>query len=490
MARDPYFEDTRVRVAPSPTGDPHVGTAYIAVFNLVYAKSTGGKFILRIEDTDRERSQPESETRIMESLRWLDLGYDEGPDVGGPYGPYRQSERRELYTEHVQQLIEKGKAYRCFCTKERLDKLRAQQKANKERLGYDGLCREVDPQEAEGRGQAGETHVIRLAVPEEGQTAFRDEIRGEDIVFENREIDDQVLIKSDGWPTYHLASVVDDHLMKISDVIRAEEWITSTPKHVLLYGSFGWPMPRFFHMPLLRNPDKSKISKRKNPTSLDWYREQGYLQEALLNFLALLGWSIGGDREKFSFEEMVAEFDWERVKTSEPIFDFQKLDWLNGLYLRELSVEEVGERIVSRGYADQAKLERVKPIMPEIQERMKKLNEFDAVAGFLFAEELEYDAKFLIPKKKDAAFAREVLARVRPECEAIEPWRAEALEEMMRRVSEETGWKTRDLFMPVRVAATGSKATPPLFESMEVLGKDVCLERLDKAIAKLTDGGG
>ena len=490
MNSDPHFEETRVRVAPSPTGDPHVGTAYIAVFNLAYAKASGGKFILRIEDTDRERSRPESETRIMESLRWLDLNCDEGPDVGGPYGPYRQSERRDRYAEYVQQLIERGKAYRCFCTKDRLDGLRAQQKADKARLGYDGLCREVDPQEAEGRARAGETHVIRLAVPKDGQTAFRDEIRGEDIVFENREIDDQVLVKSDGWPTYHLASVVDDHLMKISEVIRAEEWITSTPKHILLYESFGWPRPRFFHMPLLRNQDKSKISKRKNPTSLDWYREQGYLPEALLNFLALLGWSIGGDREKFSFEEMVAEFNWERVKTSEPIFDFQKLDWLNGLYLRELPVDEFCGRVVSGGFADRAKLERVEPIMPEIQERMKKLNEFDAVAGFFFADELEYEAELLIPKKKDAGFAREVLTRVRPECEAIEPWSAAALEEMMRTVSEETGWKTRDLFMPVRVAVTGSKATPPLFESMEVLGRDVCLKRLDEAIGKLAEGGG
>jgi glutamyl-tRNA synthetase len=456
------------------------------VFNLAYARSTGGKFILRIEDTDRERSRPDSEARIMRSLHWLKLDYDEGPDVGGPYAPYRQSERRDIYVEFVQRLIDTGKAYRCFCTKERLDELRERQKANKERLGYDGFCRSIDPQEAERQARNGETHVVRLAVPREGNTAFRDEIRDEEIVFDNREIDDQVLLKSDQWPTYHLASVVDDHLMKVSDVIRAEEWITSTPKHVLLYQSFGWPMPRFFHMPLLRNPDKSKISKRKNPTSLDWYREQGYLRETLVNFLALLGWSIGGDREKFSFEEMVREFRWDRVKTSEPIFDFQKLDWLNGLYLRELPAPELRERLLEGGFTDSGKLDRVQPVLPQIQERMKKLNEFDAVAGFFFAEGLNYEANLLIPKKKDAGFAREALARARTALEGIDPWETQRLEAAMRTVCEQTGWAARDLFMPIRVAVSGSTASPPLFESMAVLGKAACLKRLDEAIVRLS----
>ena len=485
MDTDPYFDEVRVRVAPSPTGEPHVGTAYMAVFNLAYARSAGGKFVLRSEDTDRERSQPEYEDQIVAALRWLGLDHDEGPGTGGPFGPYRQSDRMGLYGQYAEQLVSEGKAYRCFCTKERLDELRETQKANKGRFGYDGFCRGLGAEEANCRAEGGEQHVVRLAVPREGQTAFRDEIRGEDIIFENVEIDDQVLVKADGWPTYHLASVVDDHLMKISDVIRAEEWINSTPKHVLLYESFGWPMPRFFHMPLLRNKNKGKISKRKNPTSLDWYRRQGYLKEALVNFLALQGWSMGDDQEKFSFDEMVAAFDWGRVKTSGPVFDLEKLAWMNGLYLRELPQDELKRLLVDEGFADEGQLQRADSLLPHVQQRMETLQDFGTVTRFVFADALDYEAKLLIPKKKDASFAAEVLAKAKETLAAVDPWNTEKSEAAVRALTEETGWKARDVFMPIRVAVTGSTASPPLFESMETVGKEVCLKRLDEAAGKL-----
>ncbi|MCK5796400.1 MAG: glutamate--tRNA ligase, partial [Deltaproteobacteria bacterium] len=301
----------RVRIAPSPTGDPHVGTAYVALFNYAFARHHGGSFILRIEDTDRARSTKASEEAILRALRWLGLEWDEGPDVGGPKGPYRQSERGAIYAEHAQMLIDKGEAYPCFCTPERLATLRDEQRrAKASKLGYDGKCRDIDPTEARARVDAGEAHTVRLKMPTEGQTTLDDGLRGA-ISLDNAQSDDQVLLKSDGMPTYHLANVVDDHLMGVTHVIRAEEWISSAPKHLRLYEAFGWDPPHFLHLPLLRNNDKnrSKISKRRNPVSLDYYRDIGILPEAMLNFLALMGWSFGEDRERFSLEEMVERFD-------------------------------------------------------------------------------------------------------------------------------------------------------------------------------------
>lgn len=486
MGQDPYFSETRVRIAPSPTGEPHVGTAYMALFNRAYAKASGGKFILRIEDTDRERSTRAAEEAIVRNLRWLGLEWDEGPDVGGPHGPYRQSDRRDLYSRYLQELLDSGSAYRCFCTAERLEQLRERQRARKEQPRYDGLCRSLDPQESSARASRGEPHVVRLKVPREGVTTFQDEIRREAISFENAQIDDQVLLKSDGWPTYHLASVVDDHLMRISDVIRAEEWISSTPKHVLLYQAFGWPQPRFFHMPLLRNRDKSKISKRKNPTSLEWYRQEGYLAEALVNFLGLLGWSMTDGREKFTFEEMVGDFHWERVGTTGPIFDFNKLDWLNGLYIRELSVSGLRGRLISEGFAKSEEcLESIAAVLPLIQERIKKLNEFGPMADFFFSDPADYEAALLVPKKKEAGAAREVLSRAQEILAAAEPWKWPNLEAAMRSLAETMQWKPGDCYMPLRVAITGSTQSPPLFQSMETLGRQASLRRIRTALEKL-----
>ena len=482
MADD--LSKVRVRVAPSPTGAPHVGTAYVALFNYAFARATDGDFLLRIEDTDRERSSKESEEGILDSLHWLGLEWDEGPDNGGPVGPYRQSERFDTYRKYANELMEKGAAYPCFCTAERLANLRKTQQAQGMAPGYDRLCRGLSDEEVQEKMEAGEPYTIRLKVPTEGETQYEDLVRGT-ISFRNAEIDDQILLKSDGFPTYHLANVVDDHLMGISHVCRAEEWITSTPKHVLLYKAFGWAMPSFVHMPLLRNKDKSKISKRKNPVSLQWYKEEGYLPEAMLNFLALMGWSIKGDQEVFSLQEMIDNFEWDRVKTSGPVFDLTKLDWLNGVYIREMTPQQLLERILEGGYtqwADQP-ADTLVAILELVQERMKNLSEFDELTGFFFRRE-EYDAENLIPKKGDAELAQEALTASKNGLQELDEWTAEPLELKMREVCDERDWNRGVAYMPLRVAITCRKVSTPLFETMEILGREECMERLDEAIKK------
>ncbi len=369
----------RVRIAPSPTGDPHVGTAYIALFNYAFAKKHGGKFLLRIEDTDRTRSTPESEAAILRALHWVGLAWDEGPDNGGPHGPYRQSERLPIYQKEVATLIESGAAYRCFCTAERLEAVRHQQRQQSLFVGYDGLCRALPRADAEARAAAGEPFVIRLAMPRSGETVFVDRLRG-DVKFDNAQIDDQILLKTDGFTTYHLANVVDDHLMEITHVIRAEEWLSSTPKHVQLYKAFGWQAPEWVHMPLLRNPDKSKISKRKNPVSLDYYRDAGFLPEALLNYLGTMGWSISGDREKFTLDEMVAAFSFDRVSLGGPVFYLVKLSAMNADYLRALSDPEIVKRLRQWRLGD----DRLQALVPLVRERMQRLDEFFPLTDFFF----------------------------------------------------------------------------------------------------------
>jgi len=480
--------EVRVRIAPSPTGDPHVGTAYIGLFDLAFARHAGGKVVLRIEDTDRERSTKESEEAIFRALRWVGVAWDEGPDVGGPHGPYRQSERTDLYREHARRLVETGHAYRCFCTPERLAEMRAAMQARKQPPMYDGRCRDLPPDEVRRRLDAGERAVVRLKVPREGETAYTDLVRkrGQPVIFQNKVIDDQVLLKSDGFPTYHLANVVDDHLMGITHVIRAEEWVNSTPKHVMLYRAFGWEPPQFAHMPLLRNADKSKISKRKNPTSLDWYRERGFLPEAMLNFLALMGFSTEEGEEVFDLDTMVREFAWERASTSAPIFDVQKLEWLNGVYIRELGLDALTERL--RPFTAPGRLDdgdRTRQMVSIVQERMKTLSEFDAWTGFFFTDELEYDAGLLVAKKMTRESAAEALRASAEAFGAVGDWTAAALEEIGRGLCETLGLKPRQLFMTLRVAITGSTQSPPLFESMEILGQERALQRIDEAQQRL-----
>src|SRR5690554_3037552 len=394
----------RTRIAPSPTGDPHVGTAYIALFNQCFARQHGGQFILRIEDTDQVRSSAESEKQILDSLRWLGLDWDEGPDVGGPHGPYRQSERSDIYRAHSEQLISKGHAFRCFCTAERLDQLRAEQMANKQTPGYDGHCLHLSEDEVNRRVAAGEPHVVRMKVPEQGVCVVNDMLRGE-IEIPWEQVDMQVLMKADGLPTYHLANVVDDHLMQITHVLRGEEWINSAPKHILLYRYFGWDMPQLCHMPLLRNPDKSKLSKRKNPTSIIFYQRMGYLPQALLNYLGRMGWSMPDEREKFSLSEMVEHFVIQRVSLGGPIFDVEKLAWLNGQWLRELPLEEFASRVQKWAFNPDYLMQ----IAPHVQGRVENFSQIAPLAAFFFSGTVQVTPEALAHKKLDEKQVRQCI---------------------------------------------------------------------------------
>src|SRR5262245_41499698 len=467
----------RTRIAPSPTGDPHVGSAYVALFNRALARQHGGKFVLRIEDTDRERSHPKSEAMIFESLRWLGLDWDEGPDVGGPFAPYRQTERSEVYKRHADELVQKGAAYLCFCTRERLDALREEQKAKKQNFGYDGLCRGLDPGDAAKRRAAGEPCVVRLKMPREGELLVHDLLRGE-IRFEAAQVDDQVLLKSDGFPTYHLAVVVDDHLMQISHVIRAEEWISSLPKHFQLYKGFGWEPPIHCHLPLLRNADRSKISKRKNPVSINYYRRAGFLPEAVLNYLALMGFSMPDEREEFSVQEFTDAFVLERVSLGGPVFDLQKLTWLNGKYLRRLAPAQLLERLRREPLSDEYLLR----VLPLVQERVDTLEAFFDYASFFFVGDVGYDPKELAPEgHAPAEYAKVLKAVLEDHLDPLLEWDTVALEAALRAAAEKTGWPPKEVMMTVRVAATGRAATPPLYETLAVLGKERVRRRLKRA---------
>ncbi len=477
-------DPVRTRIAPSPTGDPHVGTAYVALFNYALARQNGGSFVLRIEDTDQQRSNLQSEEMILDALSWIGLDWDEGPDVGGPHGPYRQSERTEIYREHVEMLVTSGAAYPCFCSRERLDAVRAEQKAAKALLGYDRHCRALDPEEALKRRESGEPFVIRLAMPTEGETLSQDLLRGE-ISIANSQVDDQVLLKSDGRPTYHLANVVDDHLMGISHVVRAEEWISSLPKHVQLYRAFGWTLPVFCHLPLLRNADRSKISKRKNPVSLNHYRRAGILPEALLNYLALMGWTMPDERDQFTLEEFVENFRLEDIRLGGPVFDRQKLVWLNGKYIRDLPLEDFFARLRGETLSDDYLLQ----ILPLVQERIDTLADFIPYAGFFFVGDVEYEDKALpklVAKGHTAPqTAKALRILVEDHLDPVLDWNAAAVEAALGDFCAAQEWTSKELFMPVRVALTGSTATPPLFETMEVLGKERCRWRLRGAIEVL-----
>ncbi|HEU0077229.1 MAG TPA: glutamate--tRNA ligase [Longimicrobiaceae bacterium] len=472
----------RTRVAPSPTGDPHVGTAYVALFNYCFARRHGGQFILRIEDTDRERSNPGSEAMILRSLRWLGLDWDEGPDVGGPHGPYRQSERGDIYREHARRLLDEGHAFRCFCTAERLQALRAQQQAEKRSvLGYDGHCAGISAEAAERRAAEGEPFVVRMKVPREGRCVVNDLLRGE-IVFEYEQVDMQVLLKADGFPTYHLANVVDDHLMGITHILRGEEWISSAPKHMLLYGYFGWPAPQLCHLPLLRNPDHSKLSKRKNPTSLLYYERMGFLPEALLNYLGRMAWSLPDDREKFSLAEMVSEFDVQRISLGGPIFDIEKLAWLSGRWIREdLSVEEYAER-VRRWALNSDYLMRIAPLT---QQRVERLSDLEPLTGFFFRGLLDIPAEVLVFAKLERERVLQLFDAVVARVDPLVEWNRDTAHAAVNGAAEELGMKLRDALKPLYVALTGKPSGVPLFDAMDILGKDLCRARIRHARATL-----
>ncbi len=477
---------TRVRIAPSPTGDPHVGTAYIGLLNYLFAAQRGGEFVLRIEDTDRTRFVASSEQMIFDALKWIGLTWNEGPDVGGPYGPYRQSERTEIYREYCQKLLDSGDAYRAFETPEELEAERKAQTAAKQPPKYNGRSRHLSQAEIDENLAAGKPFTIRMKVPTEGSTTFRDELRG-DITFDHFNVDDQVLMKSDGFPTYHLANVVDDHLMHITDVIRAEEWISSTPKHVLLYKAFGWELPKFWHMPLLRNVDKSKISKRKNPVSLVYYRESGYLPNAMLNFLGLMGGGMAQPTEQeivsqnlntkegdiFSLAEMKEKFDFSRISLGGPVFDLVKLKWLNGEYIRKLSPDAffaaLRETIFSDAY--------LQAIAPLVQTRLENLAQFGDMTGFFFSDNVLPSESVWLPKKR--AYD-ETIAFVGEQLTVIEAaaWDAASIEAELKKLGEAKQWSVKENFMLLRAILTGSTTSPPLVESLVVFGKARSLDRM------------
>jgi glutamyl-tRNA synthetase len=475
-----------VRIAPSPTGDPHVGTAYIALFNYAFAKQQGGRFILRIEDTDQARSTRQSEDMILESLRWLGIQWDEGPDVGGPSAPYRQSERLDIYKRHVDELVHAGKAYWCTCTAERLDAVRKEQTARKENPGYDGHCRFRDPAAVRAEIAAGSPAVVRLKIPrgahdpkagadaaaDDVKVAFVDRLRGP-VEFHTREIDDQVLQKSDGFPTYHLANVVDDHLMGVTHVLRGEEWISSTPKHVLLYAAFDWEAPEFAHLPLLRNADRSKVSKRKNPVSLRWFRECGYLSDAMVNFLGMMAFTFADGREIFSLADFVQHFTLDRVSLGGPVFDLKKLLWLNGRYLREKRTDdEIVSYLKTQLFTD----DYLRSIVRIAKERFEKSDDFIAYAPWFFTAspyvEAGGDGSDLLVKGKTKKETLAILESLAERVDIAFEFTEERVKALLDRWCADHAITPKEAFMPIRLLLSGRKATPGLPESMAVLGRE------------------
>ena len=475
----------RLRVAPSPTGDPHVGTAYMSLFNLAFVRQQGGQFVLRVEDTDRARFQADSEQQVYDTLRWLGLQWDEGPDVGGPFGPYRQSERLDTYRPHVERLLADGHAYHCWCTPGRLQEMREAQQAAKQPTGYDRRCHGLSRDERAALPGFSDVPVVRMLIPADPPLHFTDLIRGE---INAPAPDDQVILKADGFPTYHLAVVVDDHLMGITHVVRGEEWISSTPKHLLLSDWLGWERPAYAHMPLLRNVDKSKISKRKNPAArLTWFIEQGYLPEALVNFLGLLGYSPPGGEEIFSFAQMSASFDWSRVNTVGPVFDLDKLGWLNGHYLRELAEDELVRRLVPHlqraglvsADPTAAELAALSGAAPLIQTRIAVLSEAAGLLRFLLVDEQDFAVEPVAAEKSLGEGSAAVLAATAEALEPLEQWTTTTIQAAMdAALLEGLGLKRGKAYAPVRAAVCGSTIAPPLPESMALLGKARVLRRL------------
>ena len=470
----------RTRVAPSPTGDPHVGTAYMALFCLAFAKQHGGEFVLRIEDTDVARSTKESEQQIFDSLRWLGLDWDEGPDVGGPHAPYRQSERVEqgLYQKYVQQLLDDGHAFRCYCTPEELDQMRSEQMANGDPVKYDGRHANLSEDEIQKRLDANEPYVVRMRVPESGTCVVKDKLRG-DIEIDYAQIDMQVLLKSDGNPTYHLAVVVDDYLMEITHIIRGEEWINSAPKHILLYQYFGWEMPELIHMPLLRNPDKSKLSKRKNPTSINFYERMGFLPEAVCNYLGMLGWSMPNEEEKFTLTEMIENFDVNRISLGGPVFDVEKLKWLNGRWIREsLSDEQLVDRIADWAF----NRDNLLAAIPLVKERLDVFSDMAPKLSFLVEGLPEVTLEDFASKKLTEEDVKKVLQFAVWQTEALRQWDRDQLHDIFMGIAEKMDLKIRDVLGPIFVAVSGKPVSPPLFDSMALLGPDMTRARLRHAL--------
>lgn len=469
--------NVRTRMAPSPTGDMHVGSLATALKNYAFAKRQHGQFVLRIEDTDKTREVENGVQAIQDILKAYGIDWDEGPGKGGPHAPYIQSQRLDLYAQHAKELVKQGKAYYCFCSKERLEELKTQQMANKQLPRYDKHCRHLTPEEVQQKLDSHTSYVIRLAVPENMNLEFNDLIRG-NISFNSNDIDDQVLLKSDGYPTYHLAVVVDDHDMKITHIMRGEEWISSTPKHLLLYQAFGWDTPVYAHIPVFLNPDgKGKMSKRKGDVSAQSFLEKGYLPEALLNFFMILGWAPKDQREILTLEEYVHEYDPSDQSAKSVAFDLKKLNWMNGMYIRKMELDNLKERIQPFLPTDFPK-EKLDEILPLIFERLEVLGDVEHLTDFFYRETV-VDPTLLL-KKANPELVAEQLTQTIEALESTE-WNLEHVEATIREVQEKNEWKKSQYFMMVRVAVTGKQATPPLFETMMVIGKEEVMKRLEEA---------
>ena len=480
----------RTRFAPSPTGNPHIGSIWTALFNWLYARHCGGKFILRIEDTDRARLVPEAETKIIEALRWFNIDYDEGPDVSGPYGPYRQSERLPLYGDAASKLIDVGAAYYCFCSPERLEEIRNKQKLASKPMRYDGYCRSLDAQESKNRKNKREAFVVRLKIPSNKKILVDDLIRG-NVVFDSEIIDDQILLKSNGWPTYHLASVVDDHLMRINPIIRAEEWLPSTPKQLLIYQALGWDPPHFAHLPLILGPDRSKLSKRHGSTDVLQYREEGYLPEAIINYLVLLGWSPKTDQEFFTRDEIIKRFTVEAINKSGAIFDQQKLDWFNANYIRRLPLEKMSQLFkpyIEKAGGKNLSEDKLGQVSLMAAQRIKKLSEINIYAAFLFKAPV-YDANLLIWKKGSKNETAIKLSEIADFLKSLDNEiikQEDALGQAIKEYISKNNLGVGETLWPMRVALTGLKESPGPFTVIAILGKEECLTRIKAAIDKLT----
>jgi glutamyl-tRNA synthetase len=476
----------RVRFAPSPTGWLHIGGARTALYNFLFARKHGGKFILRIEDTDRSRSTEDAIKAILEDMKWLGLYWDEGPEVGGPYGPYRQTEREDLYRQAVQKLLDSGAAYFCFCTPEELEKMRSEALANKKSFRYPRICRDLPESEVKKRLERGDRAAVRFRTPTEGKIVINDLVRGE-VEFDLSQLDDFVIARSDGTPTYNLAVVVDDALMKITHIIRGDDHLSNTPKQILIYKALGYPVPEFAHLSMILGPDKKPLSKRHGSTAVFEFRNQGYLPEAMVNYLALLGWSYDDKTTFFRPEELIEKFDLSRVSANPAVFDFQKLQWLNGVWIRTIEVAELKERLLTLVEKAYGKVDRDDPNLVKLieltRERMKTLNDFIEWTYFYFIDEGsfkvdEQEKSNLFSSKETAAILKAAYEKLA----AIENWNKEEIERVLRGLVEELGEKPKKVFQPVRLACTGRLVSPPLFESLEVLGKERSLNRLLRAL--------
>jgi glutamyl-tRNA synthetase len=495
----PLAADTkraRLRYAPSPTGFQHIGGFRTALFSWLYARHTGGDFILRIEDTDLARTVEGAVDDLIEGFAWLGLDLDEGPVIGGPYGPYYQVQRKALYQHYANQLIENGHAYRCYCTPERLDQMRKEQEALKLPPRYDRRCRYLSAEERATNDAAGISWTVRFAMPLDGETVVHDRLHG-DMQFQNNDLDDFIILKANGLPPYHLAHLVDDHLMGITHVLRGEEWISSAPRHVQIHTALGWEPPLYYHLPVVLGTDKKKLSKRKGaPTWRDFKRE-GFLPEAVFNFLALLGWSLDDKTEILSREELIKVFTLDRISVASGIYDRDKLLWMNGVYIRKLSLDELITRVLpymerpeaEGGLPDSVQRplnnDYTKQVLALEHERLKMLGEAAWVVSFFYKQEISYGLDILIQKKMDVTSTRAALVATRELLATLTPWEHTVLEPPMRELAVQLNLKTGQLFGTIRTAVSGRTATPPLFQMMEVLGRDVCFKRIDQAIALL-----